>query len=63
MDENREYSTTIEHRIKIMELAVEAIKASSGDKVILTPALSERIANVYITMYNLINPKTNQSKE
>ena len=63
MDENREYATTIEHRIKIMELAVEVIKGTAGGKVVLPPSLNNEIISVYTTMYNLINPKTNQSNE
>ena len=63
MDENREYATTIEHRIKIMELAVEVIKGTAGGKVVSPPSLNNEIISVYTTMYNLINPKTNQSNE
>ena len=63
MDENREYATTIEQRIKIMELAVEALKNSTPDNTLDAKILSKRLINVYTTMYNLINPKTNQSNE
>ena len=63
MDENREYATTIEQRIKIMELTVEIIKGTTGGEVVLPQTLNNEIVSVYTTMYNLINPKTNQSNE
>ena len=63
MDEKREYATSIEQRIKIMELAVELINGTRGGKAFISENLSKKLQNVYTTMYDLINPPTNQDKE